>query len=301
MGHRDSPLLLLTLTNACNLHCGFCPLSLGSATMSREVAWKAVSAYLDRFPRARPKVRFFGGEPLLNFDLLREVVESFPRRRGRPRPEFSFPTNGTLIDSRIMRFLKRHPNVEAAVSRVRRPGELARLDNVIINLCIPPRGAAQVAPHVGRLLKAGFRKLNFLPAFFVRWSDRQLKSLERSFRLTGALLREWVRRGREVEVRNAATHNPVPLFNHGVVVDVDGDVFPSNAVLCSQFRHLRAKLRMGSVLDPGDIDWRRADGVNWGELLQDSLDHEIRRSTERVNGQLTEFVRGLPSSSGASG
>ncbi len=296
MGNGDSPLLLLTLTNACNLHCGFCPISLGSESMSLETARRAVSVYLDRFPRARPRIRFFGGEPLLNFGVLREIVEGFPAERGRPGPEFSFPTNGTIIDNKILGFLKKHPHVEAAVSRVRRPKELARLRNVLVSVCIPPSGAGRFAPYVGRLLKAGFRKLNFLPAFFVRWNARQLKSLERSFKLTGALLHEWRRRGQEIEVRNAATFNPVPLFNHGAVVDVDGGVYPSNAVLCSAFRHLAPRLRMGSVAEPEKIDWGKADGIRWDELFRDSLDAEVYRSTGRVNERLTEFVRGLPSS-----
>jgi hypothetical protein len=246
--------------------------------MSRATAEKAVSAYLSRTPKA-PRVRFFGGEPLLRFGTLQRIVE------GHPGPSFSFPTNGTLLYGRVRAFLRRHPDIEVMTSRVRRAGGLP---NLLVSVTIGPSGAGRTAARVAALLKGGFHRLNFLPAFFVRWSGAQLAELSRSLRVAAGVLRAWRERGNPLEVRNLAVRNPVPLFNHGMVVDVDGDVFSSNAALCVPFQRLRKELRLGSVLRPGAIAWGRA--FDWDAIFRESLDPRVYRDTLAVNGVLTEFV-----------
>ncbi|OGR61382.1 MAG: hypothetical protein A2X36_10680 [Elusimicrobia bacterium GWA2_69_24] len=285
--------MILTLTRACNLRCGFCPLSLGKTTMRQGTAAKAIALYLQRHPGRTPRIRFFGGEPLLRFRLLRRIVEGFPRPAGSPEPAFSFPTNGTLVDREVLSFLAEHPGVEAAVSRVRDARALAGLPNVVVTVCVAPGREAGMPGHLAGLLAAGFDRLNFLPAFFVPWSAEQLGGLRRSFRLAAALLRRCRDRGRVVRVRNVATANPVPLFNHGMVVDSDGDVFPSNAVLCGPFAHLRDRLRMGSVLEPARIDWGRGRGLRWDPIFRRALGNQVYDATRRVDDALTEFAAEL--------
>lgn len=256
--------------------------------MSSEVAARATALYRDRFAGRRQHVRFFGGEPLLRFGLLRDIVASFPEE-----VRFSFPTNGTLFTAETADFLRTHPQVEAAVSRVRDVRLLASLDNVLISVCVPPQGAADLAPYVARLLKAGISRLNFLPAFYVRWNAGETAALRRSFGLTAGLIREWRSRGHAVEVRNAAVFNPVPLYNHGMVVDYNGDIYSSNAALGAGFKDLRGELRLGSVLKPKTVAWERADSIDWPALFRARLDDDVYQSTRRINDSLTDFVREL--------
>ena len=81
----------------------------GKATqMKPEVARRSVDWVLDRCGSVgRSHINFLGGEPLLNFPLIREVV-----RYGRERAEemgvrltFGITTNGTLLNEEIVRFL----------------------------------------------------------------------------------------------------------------------------------------------------------------------------------------------------
>jgi hypothetical protein len=262
--------------------------------MRPKTAERAVQVYLRRFAPPRPHVRFFGGEPLLEFSLLRRVVEGFPRGGAR-EPSFSFPTNGTLLDGEALSFLRAHPEVEAAVSRP--PSRavargLAALPNVLVNVCVPPREAAGLPRRVAGLLKAGFSRLNILPAFYVEWSEPQLRALERSLRVSAGLLSEWRRQGRPLEVRNLTVSNPTPLFNHGMVVDVDGEAYASNAALCAPFYRRRKELRLGSVLR-GRLDWGRARAVRYDELFRECLSPAAYESTARVNSLLTDFVHEL--------
>ena len=77
------------------------------------------------------------------------------------------------------------------------------------------------------------------------------------------------------------------------LVDVDGDVFPSNAALCVPFRHLREELRLGSVHEPKRIDWDKARRIRWDEVFKESLDPAVHSSTRRVDDILTGFVQDL--------
>lgn len=95
--------LTLFVDHACNLRCTYCyngeklERAMSAETMRRAVAL----ALATRPPHL--DVSFFGGEPLMRLDLLREAVEHVEREvaaMAEPRPSLRFilNTNGTLID-----------------------------------------------------------------------------------------------------------------------------------------------------------------------------------------------------------
>lgn len=114
----------LELTKGCNLRCGYCYYAGREAaydpktTMSREVAEASVERlFLETPPEEPVHVHFFGGEPLLNFPLLRHVVE-YGARRAKDEGRiitFEVTTNGTRFTEEIIGFLNAH-GVHVAVS-----------------------------------------------------------------------------------------------------------------------------------------------------------------------------------------
>ena len=107
----------MNLTNQCNLSCQYC-YEFGAdkvATpegrpkfMDLETAQKSVDFLFDRSSGRRAvHITFFGGETLMNFPLLKQVVEYAHRRAaalGRPI-DFSLTTNATLLTPAIIEFL----------------------------------------------------------------------------------------------------------------------------------------------------------------------------------------------------
>ncbi len=98
--------LVLMLTRRCNLACAYCYARAGSAgaDMSPESARRAI----DRLGRGdgRLTVELTGGEPLLNFSLVQELVLAHV---GRPRPpRFALQTNAVLLDRAKLNFLLEH-------------------------------------------------------------------------------------------------------------------------------------------------------------------------------------------------
>ena len=98
--------LVLMLTRRCNLACAYCYARAGSsgAEMSPELARRAIHRL--RRDHGRLTVELTGGEPLLNFGLVQELVCGYA---GEPNPpRFALQTNALLLDRAKLGFLVEH-------------------------------------------------------------------------------------------------------------------------------------------------------------------------------------------------
>ena len=101
---------LFVVTLRCEHSCPYCQVSRRSADrerydMSEETAMRALGVALSAPPQAI-KIEFQGGEPLLNFDLIRTIVEE-AELRSKPldkRIEFVITTNLALLTDNILAF-----------------------------------------------------------------------------------------------------------------------------------------------------------------------------------------------------
>ena len=89
-------LLVLRVTERCNLQCAYCYAARGEETipdMDEAMALRAVELCCPQDSTLR--IQFTGGEPLLRLDLM-EAVAAFGKRTGR-KLVLSVQTNGTLL------------------------------------------------------------------------------------------------------------------------------------------------------------------------------------------------------------
>lgn len=106
-------LLILQVTQNCNFRCGYCVYS-GSYVnrvhtnkrMSLETAKRAVDFYYDHCKNAKSvQIGFYGGEPLLEIETIKEIVEySKVLFRGKDLT-FNMTTNASLLDEDKIDFL----------------------------------------------------------------------------------------------------------------------------------------------------------------------------------------------------
>jgi uncharacterized protein len=115
--------LVMNVAEECNLACRYCIVGQGrfrrqGALMSREVALRGVDFLLEASEDSpRCHIRFFGGEPLLNYEVIGETIaygQTAARRQGK-RITYSIATNGTLLDEERIAFFKRN-DVEIEIS-----------------------------------------------------------------------------------------------------------------------------------------------------------------------------------------
>ena len=97
--------IMLNVTDQCNFRCKMCFCDWQDNYMTPEIADKAIELALKRkSPRVdKITINFFGGEPLMNFNLIKYVVEKWEKEC-----EFSMTTNGSLLTNEILDYLKEH-------------------------------------------------------------------------------------------------------------------------------------------------------------------------------------------------
>ena len=107
--------LCLHVAHTCNLNCSYCFASQGKyhgdrAVMSYEVGRQALDFLIAHSgSRRNLEVDFFGGEPLMNFDVVKRLV-AYARsveKEHNKNFRFTLTTNGVLIDDDVIDFANR--------------------------------------------------------------------------------------------------------------------------------------------------------------------------------------------------
>ena len=104
--------MCLHIAHDCNLACRYCFAEEGEyhgrrALMSLEVGKKALDFLIENSgSRVNLEVDFFGGEPLMNWDVVKELVKYGRSREKECNKNFRFTltTNGVLLNDEIMEF-----------------------------------------------------------------------------------------------------------------------------------------------------------------------------------------------------
>ena len=130
--------LCLHVSHTCNLNCSYCFASQGKyhgerALMSYEVGKRALDFLMEHSgSRTNLEVDFFGGEPLMNWDVVKRLVQyarSVEKERGK-NFRFTLTTNGMLIDDDVIDFANKEMSnvvLSLAVRRsTTRPGWTTR-------------------------------------------------------------------------------------------------------------------------------------------------------------------------------
>jgi uncharacterized protein len=105
--------MCLNITHDCNLRCEYCFASQGSyngerSYMSFEIGKKSFDYLVAASgKRINLEVDFFGGEPLMNFDVVKQLVEygRSLEKKFNKRFRFTITTNGVLLDDEKIKFL----------------------------------------------------------------------------------------------------------------------------------------------------------------------------------------------------
>ena len=107
--------LCLHVAHTCNLNCSYCFASQGKyhgerAIMSYEVGKRALDFLVESSGnRTNLEVDFFGGEPLMNWDVVKQLVayaRSIEPETGK-HFRFTLTTNGVLLDDEVTDFCNR--------------------------------------------------------------------------------------------------------------------------------------------------------------------------------------------------
>ena len=113
--HTEIKALCLHVAHTCNLNCTYCFAAQGKyhgerALMSFETGKSALDFLVENSGKRRNlEVDFFGGEPLMNFEVVKQLVayaRSIEDKCGK-HFRFTLTTNGVLLDDEVTEFANR--------------------------------------------------------------------------------------------------------------------------------------------------------------------------------------------------
>ena len=268
--------LICLVTHSCQLSCSYCRVGKYPAEMSPDVMDRSVD-FLFTSASRDVQLQFFGGEPLLRFELVRRGTEralAAAKRTGK-RLRLMLTTNGLLLDEEKAGFLKRNGfTVEiscdgTAASQLATRGAAGKtgsdvplrvmvglatakkleLDYYVIMVVMPER-VGGLLENFSYLAAAGHRRIQVNYALGAEWTDRQmlafLGQLERVRAAApgGAACVNFLRGRTEPVVLNAEC-----------TVDCDGFVLRETGVCLEQdFRRMRERFAVGDIRSLGPID-----------------------------------------------
>jgi organic radical activating enzyme len=306
--------LIIIPTRQCNLRCSYCPtVKDGWPSLSTADALTAIDQFVERFGSGN--IKLFGGEPLLEPELVRSVIDA-----ADARPEIArvvLCTNGIGLDRQWLRELAMRKKVVIALSMDGRPDdhrrfrrslpdvidsydhivgllpEVAEAARVVVTQVIPPATAAQAARNFEHLLSLGFWRFKFLPAFYVRWRDDQIAALRTSFREMAATVRDRWASGRATYIRNLFNWTPYPTFNSALTLDADGSYYAGDTGIIDLPDDVRASTRIGTLAAPPSKSKFDAAIGAVEQLVPALFGDDVWESTMRADAELTAFCESL--------
>jgi sulfatase maturation enzyme AslB (radical SAM superfamily) len=195
-------------------------------------------------------INFYGGEPLLEFDLIRNVV-SRTREMARPagrRPRFALTTNGSLLSEEVLDFLgkrrfslvlsfdgsaqddQRFPGSAAFVrERIRRVLADHRL-RLEVNSVFTPARISELAWTVMDLDGLGVTRIRYGLSMLEPWDEKARRRLGHELRILGVWAREKYLRPENGPLMNFRDEIPerryaCPAGRDRLAVDPDGSVW----------------------------------------------------------------------------
>lgn len=217
----------LGLTHNCNLSCKYCYSgSKFKKDMSLDTAQKAVDFGIERaIPGQILDFSFFGGEPFLCFDLMKDITGYIREREKKVENpvRLSVTTNGTILNQSILDFLKKE-NVDLCISidgpenvhdlnRCREDGTgsfgqvlknlkiaIEQLEELQVNAVYGPETVDQLADSVSFFVQLGISVIHLNPNIFAPWPVEAYPKLENSFMKVAEYYVQSYERGEEIAI-----------------------------------------------------------------------------------------------------
>ncbi|MFZ5480005.1 MAG: radical SAM protein [Myxococcota bacterium] len=302
--------LVVIPTWQCELRCNYCYIpKQDGRVMSRETLERAVGLLLSS-EREALTLQFFGGEALLEWDLVRHAIAWGPEeaaRRGK-RLDFVISSNGVSLDEDKLAWLRGRPvklelsldgdaktqnrfrpalrgdSYAAGIApRARAIRESGLAHDVI--MVVHPTDVDRLAHNYLHVCDLGFTRVQINFALGRGWTEAQRRTFaEQLFVLAGAL-----RERPHVTLVNAE-NAPMPMrLNAEITVDWDGTVYGGNAFL-HETEH-KDRFRLGHLDDRHGFDRYWMDAPPNSQLVAWSYPPEVTRNNLKVGAILTDFLK----------
>lgn len=116
--------IVLELTEACNLRCGYCIYndhhpdhrSFSNKHMTFDIAKRSIDYVMHDYTGDEFALTFYGGEPLVEYELMKKTIEYFRDSYPDVKKSFGFTTNLTLLDDEMIDYFSKIEELEIVCS-----------------------------------------------------------------------------------------------------------------------------------------------------------------------------------------
>ena len=179
---------VLFLTNQCNLKCKYCFVSKNKETMSFETYKKAIQDYKERVRN----ITFFGGEPLLCFDRIKEIIAY--NEKNKWDFTYNLNTNALLLKDEILDYclekkmllnvsldgnkksnIKNRCNEEQfneILNNIKTA--IKRNGNVVVNYVIDPSNVEDYFEGIKFLVEQGIKEICLMINYEAIWKKKDI-------------------------------------------------------------------------------------------------------------------------------
>lgn len=210
------------------------------------------------------EIRFFWWEPFLKFELIQTIIDSVKKKS--KKYSFVINTNLTLVDEEKIKYIKEN-NIKLIIScngklenhsktrgiSIQQTLDLYKNIRIItknnithqINIVVDNDSAKNLRENILFLQEyLGGKNINLLPVNYNGWTEKWLIDLENSF---NELLCDIQEKKLTLHFINKDIHNEVLLFNNEIVIDSDGQVYPSMIILETFFMQQKSKIKLSDM------------------------------------------------------
>jgi len=101
--------LIFLVSEDCNFNCQYCYQTKEKKEMNWETAEKSLNFFFNQKPETA-NLYFLGGEPLLNFSLIKDIVGYLKEKnkQSKKKVHYNITTNGSLITDEVLEFLDQY-------------------------------------------------------------------------------------------------------------------------------------------------------------------------------------------------
>lgn len=250
----------LMMSTGCNLSCRYCYQDdKKNKNMSKEVMESFIDFLCDTNPETSTLIDFFGGEPLVNWEIIKYGLELMEDLNLLHKLYFMISTNGTLITDEIAYTLSKysvHVNIsvdgtpekhnyernnsyDKTLQGLRKLYDYGLCRDITARLTFPNNYFGNIEEHVKSVLNLGIPEVTFAAILAGGITDEELATYEESMYRTSILILKYVEYGLAVipkYMRNLLSMEHLSSdfkprrpchfkTDSGFVVDTDGVLF----------------------------------------------------------------------------
>lgn len=195
---------IIHLTDKCNLNCKYCYENKKNMDISFENI-KRIIDYEIRQKNKYAQIVFYGGEPLLKKQLIKDTINYINSQKSKTRFLYGMTTNGTLLDDEFIELIKQNDFVTIGYSfdgtekvqnlnRITVDGKgtfdivlenakkmLKTLKTTVAMVVITKNNLKYLGESVEYLYNVGFKYINLLFDYTQNWQDEDLDEIKKQY------------------------------------------------------------------------------------------------------------------------